>query len=205
MKMKALLAIFLFGSLAHAGGGARPSYIPSEPLSGEVTAVGRQIDDRAIFLGRFDHHIVRKNVSGKSDRSFDNTWSGAAFSNDTLTIAIQTDDKVVVGGEFTSFSDSTVGYLIRLNSNGSVDNDFVNNMGTGFDGRVTSLVIDDGQRILVTGDFTSFNGDVAEGVARLNSDGTLDEAFDVGSGLKVRLFISALRRTCQRPIEWGLW
>jgi uncharacterized delta-60 repeat protein len=53
--------------------------------------------------------------------------------------------------------------------------------GTGFDGRVRALAVQSDGKILVGGDFSSYNGTTRNKLARLNSDGTLDNTFDANA------------------------
>jgi uncharacterized delta-60 repeat protein len=99
------------------------------------------------------------------------------------TIAVQPDNKIVVGGELGDFGASyNASVLMRLNPNGSLDQSF----GTG--GRVVNygqlhlpqLVLQPDGKI-VTAAATSVLGTTFDfAVARYNADGTLDQTF--GSG-----------------------
>jgi hypothetical protein len=64
-----------------------------------------------------------------SDGSVDNTFSiGTGFNNTVWVIKVQTDGKILVGGNYTQYNGNPHSNLIRLNSDGSVDNSF--NTGT---------------------------------------------------------------------------
>ncbi|HVI48117.1 MAG TPA: IPT/TIG domain-containing protein [Chitinophaga sp.] len=77
--------------------------------------------------------------------------------------------------------------IIRLQSDGSIDStfnyDLVNHRGkesvNGFIGR--TLLLPDG-KIIITGNFTRYNGQDARRIARLNPDGSLDMSFNTGAG-----------------------
>ena len=119
---------------------------------------------------------------GTLDTSF-NPLSGANAL--VLSVAVQSDDKVLVGGLFTQFGMSSGRALVRLNPSGSVDATF--NVGVGFDGRVNSLHYypagTNAGRILVAGAFSSYKGTSGvNNLARLNSDGSLDSTFASGTG-----------------------
>ncbi len=99
--------------------------------------------------------------------------------NAVRAIAIAVDGGAIndlyVGGDFSEG-------ILRLNDNdGSVDNTF--DVGTGFNGRVTSIVPAGGGfgDIYVGGYFTTFRGNPVSGLVRLNEDGSLDTGFG-GSG-----------------------
>jgi uncharacterized delta-60 repeat protein len=67
-----------------------------------------------------------------------------------------------------------------LNSDGSIDPTF--NIGTGFDDGVLSIVLQPDGQILAAGDFTSYNGNSRSKIIRLNTDGSLDTSFTIGTG-----------------------
>lgn len=64
---------------------------------------------------------------------------------------------------------------------GDLDTTFLT--GTGANDTVRSLIELSSGKILIAGDFTSYNGTLRNRVALLNADGTLDTAFDPGSGV----------------------
>jgi hypothetical protein len=62
-------------------------------------------------------------------------------------LAIQNDGKIIVGGNFTSFSGTAAYRIIRLNSDGTRDASFV--VGNGFNDRVNSISIQSDGKIIV--------------------------------------------------------
>ena len=101
---------------------------------------------------------------------------GTGFNSDVYSIAIQADGKIIVGGYFSEYNGVAANGIIRLNSNGSIDTSFV--IGTGFNSLVYSIAIQDDGKILVGGYFSEYNGVSANGIIRLNSDGSRDTLFD---------------------------
>jgi predicted lipase len=55
-------------------------------------------------------------------------------------------------------------------------------LGDGADGSVKVTTIQSDGKIIIGGLFSTYNGSAREGIARLNTDRTLDETFKVGSG-----------------------
>ncbi|MFA5366457.1 MAG: hypothetical protein WC333_00840 [Dehalococcoidia bacterium] len=150
-----------------------------------VRSIAIQNDGKILVGGGFNSYsgvtanrIIRLNTNG----GIDNTFSiGAGFNGaSTYSIAIQNDGKILVGGDFTSYSGVTANYIIRLNTDGSIDNTF--NSGTGFDTTVWSMAIQNDGKILIGGDFTSYSGVTANRIIRLNTDGSVDNTFSTGSG-----------------------
>ena len=133
------------------------------------------------YNGSASNRIIRLNSDGSVDTAFNvgNGFNGVVFS---LSPATDGSGDVYVGGAFTSYNGSTSIFFIRLNSDGSVDTAF--NVGTGFDGFVQSIspATDGSGDVYVGGAFTSYNGSASNGIIRLNSDGTVDTAFNVGTG-----------------------
>jgi hypothetical protein len=77
----------------------------------------------------------------------------------------------LAGGGFTTFTGTTQNRLIRLNSDGSKDTSF--NIGTGFDNTVSSIAIQTDGKILVGGNFTTYQGVSSLRNILLNSDGSI--------------------------------
>lgn len=108
--------------------------------------------------------------------------TGTGFDQEVYTIEVQSDDKVLYGGEFTTFNNQPVNFLARLNVDGSLDTQFAANIGTGPNSLVSDIAIQPDGKILVVGYFTSFNGVPRSRVARLQANGTLDSSFNPGLG-----------------------
>jgi uncharacterized delta-60 repeat protein len=144
----------------------------------KILVGGERIRVNQWNTGWIDKRIVMLKSDGNLDTSFND--NGIGFNNTTLIIKIQNDGKILVGGKFTSYNDITHNRIIRLNSNGSIDETF--DIGTGFDDTVKSIEIQSDNKILIGGDFKKFNGINKRYLIRLNSDGTIDNNFFIGSG-----------------------
>jgi uncharacterized delta-60 repeat protein len=115
------------------------------------------------------------------DGSVDLTFNpGTGANNSVLKTAIQTDGKIIIVGEFTTFNGVSRSKIARLNSDGSLDASF--NPGTGANSRILTLAIQNDGKIIISGYFTNYNGTDINRIARLNIDGTLDGSFNVGTG-----------------------
>ena len=101
--------------------------------------------------------------------------------NDTVySIAQQTDHKLLIGGLFTSVHGVTLNGIARLHSDGRIDSTF--DTGTGANGIVYAIAIQDDGKILIGGNFSSVNGFTRNNIARLHADGSVDQTFDTGTG-----------------------
>ncbi len=88
---------------------------------------------------------------------------------------IQSDGKIVAGGDFTSYNSSPINRIIRLNTNGTLDNSF--SVGQGFNSTVWAIAIQSDGKIIVGGQFSSYNGMPYNRLIRLNPNGTPDASF----------------------------
>lgn len=107
---------------------------------------------------------------------------GTGFNGAVNASVLQADGKLIIGGAFTSFNGTNRNYIARLNADGTLDNMF--NPGSGFDGHVHAIAIQPDGKIIVGGDFTTFNGNSQKVIIRLNTNGSHDNTFaTTGSGL----------------------
>ncbi|WP_166921417.1 T9SS type A sorting domain-containing protein [Flavobacterium poyangense] len=102
------------------------------------------------------------------------------FNHIVSKIVTQADGKILVGGNFTTYLGNPENYLVRLNKDGSKDTSF--NIGTGFNRSVSAIVVLPDGKILIGGSFTTYNGAVQNRIIRLNSDGSKDATFNIGTG-----------------------
>lgn len=146
-----------------------------------------QPDNKIVVVGVFTSYgngtsggVTRLNSDGSFDTSFNSGQVGAAGSF-MYAVALQSDGKILIGGEHTTYNGvSNQGRITRLNTDGSEDTTFIK--GTGFNGTVRTIEIQPDGKILVGGSFTSYNGTTSNRLIRLNADGTIDTSFNIGSG-----------------------
>jgi hypothetical protein len=100
----------------------------------------------------------------------------------SISPAMDGSGDLYVGGDFNTYNGITSNHIIRLNSDGTVDTAF--EIGSGFDEPVSSIIStsDGSGDLYVGGEFTRYNGIESNHIIRLNSDGTVDTAFALGSG-----------------------
>jgi uncharacterized delta-60 repeat protein len=141
---------------------------------GKILAVG----DFTAYSGSTRNRIVRTETSGAIDNTFNiGTGLGAAAYN----VHIQSDGKIITAGVFNSYSGSTNNQIVRINSNGTKDNTFV--LGNGFNNTVYISSLQPDGKIIAAGLFTTYSGSSNNYIVRINSDGTKDNTFNVGTGL----------------------
>lgn len=134
------------------------------------------------FSGVVRNQLARLNSNGSLDTTF---IVGSGFGGTTPnTIKIQTDNKILIGGSFTSYSGVSANKIVRLNTDGSRDNTFNIGLGFGtlFSDSVQTINQQSDTKIIVAGNFTTYMGVSANKIVRLNTDGSRDSTFVVGSG-----------------------
>jgi uncharacterized delta-60 repeat protein len=176
----------------NADGSNDTTFNPGTGANDTVNAIAVQPDGKIIISGEFLQYngtaisrIARLNTDGSIDTSFNvgTGLGGSGFGLAGNSIAIQSDGKVLVGGGFTTYNGATVGRLVRLNTDGTLDSGF--NVGVGAANTVFKIVVQSDGKIVVGGDFITFNTDASNRMARLNADGTLDASFNLGAGFAV--------------------
>ena len=162
-----------------------------------LQAIALQADGRIVIGGQFTHvgavsrnRIVRLNADGSLDATFD---PGQGPDKAITTVALQPDGKILVGGSFTNVANATRYYVARLNSDGSLDTTFNPNIALAYGGLLTVQVEADG-KIFVAGDFAAIDGSSRNDIARLNPNGSLDTAFDPGTGPDTSSEVPRVRR-----------
>ncbi|MDQ3191067.1 MAG: T9SS type A sorting domain-containing protein [Bacteroidota bacterium] len=160
------------------------SFDPGSGFNSYIETIAIQSNGKILVGGGFTSYngtaknsIARLNNDGTLDTFFGTTSGFSAFIQ---IISIQSDGKIIIGGDFHTSSGAPSNYIARLNSNGSFDSSF--NTGTGFDLSVSSITIQSDGKIIAGGSFSSFNGTSRNRIARINSNGSLDTFFNPGTG-----------------------
>lgn len=142
--------------IAPAGGGT--------VWAGVFAETNTNTEDRVVLLDADGSELVSYLIgNGGSENSIRVVARATDGSND-----------VYVGGDFS-------GGILRLDDNGMLDAGF--SVGTGFNGRVTSIVPLATGEVYVGGYFTDFNSNTVSGLVRLNDDGSWDNANFVTTGV----------------------
>ena len=77
--------------------------------------------------------------------------------------------------------------IVKIDQDGTAyDNIFTTNNGSGFNGRATKIIRTSDNKYVVLGRFTQFDGNIVNGIVKLNTDGSYDSGFNSGgSGFNV--------------------
>jgi len=130
--------------------------------------------------------LLRFNSDGTEDSSF---RPELGLVSRVKSIQIQTDQRIVVGGE-SDFPDDTYGVnLIRLMAGGTIDAGFERPelQAPSRPGFIDTVSLQSDGRIVVAGHFTSVNGVERNRIARFNPNGSLDLTFDPRGGISQRV------------------
>jgi uncharacterized delta-60 repeat protein len=156
----------------------------------QISTLAIQPDGKIIIAGFFTsfagdttRRIARLNPNGSVDGTFNPhvAFDQTNGADDAITeLKLQADAKIVIGGLFRSYRTVTRNFVARLLSNGTLDTSF--NPGTGPDINVSALGLDGSGRVLIGGAFSTVSGQNRRGIARLNTNGTMDLSF-TGTGI----------------------
>ncbi|MBL9187832.1 MAG: hypothetical protein JNK23_10160 [Opitutaceae bacterium] len=179
-----------------ANGTLRPGFTTTTVLSGDVSAVALDAQNRLLIGGSFTSttpgaggntftrtNLLRLNADGSLDLNFDPAPNGRVTS-----IVVQSDGNVVVGGAFTILGGVTRNRLARIiGATGALDAAYDPNAS----GLVSAMVLESGDNLIVGGQFTTFTPNAATTavnrnyLARVNKDGTLDANYNPTMGAPV--------------------
>lgn len=146
----------------------------------------RETRDSTILDSTEIRHVARLNLDGSLDKTFrfngNTPFSGANGNIETLHHEVGAlKGKIIVFGSFTRFDESKVGYITRLNTDGTVDQNF-NSGGVGADYTISNVTYNEQtNKYIVVGGFKTYNGKSSPNMMVLNSDGSLDESFQAKS------------------------
>ncbi|MCH8479021.1 MAG: hypothetical protein LAT56_13930, partial [Wenzhouxiangella sp.] len=139
-----------------------------------VRAIALDLGGRILIAGANGSagFVMRLNPNG----SLDPTFTAPSLNGPVLSLALQPDGRLVIGGDFTNAS--LRARLARLNDDGSVDGSFVPLMNP--NGAVNALEVRPGGEVIFAGAFTNINGTIPRNrIAAVNRHGRLDAPLNV--------------------------
>jgi uncharacterized delta-60 repeat protein len=165
--------------------GLADSFVPN--ANNLVLAIALQPDGRILACGFFTSiggqtrkYIARLEANTGQADSFDPNPN-----SDVSSIAVQPDGKILMGGYFNGangLGGQARNCMARVEVDGRVDRTLNLNIGTDtipfVSNNVVAIAVQPDGKILIGGTFTSVLGATRHRIARLNTDGTLDPAFD---------------------------
>lgn len=167
----------------NANGSLDASFNPGTAANGEILAMVIQPDGKIMIAGNFTSYngALRNRIARiEANGNMDTTFNPGAGSNDPISsIGLLPNGKMFVSGSFQQFNGRQIRFLVRLNSDGSIDT--TANIGTGMNGVCSAITILPDGKALLNGFFSEINGATRYDMARLNQDGSLDTTFSVGT------------------------
>ncbi|MBX2981026.1 MAG: hypothetical protein KF905_17185 [Flavobacteriales bacterium] len=146
--------------------------------------------DASAWLGSYAvDGIGRLNPDGTLDMSFSPPVLGPGMLYQPMGLAVQADNKAVVGGLFTLVDGAPREYLVRLAPDGSLDNTF--DIGLNDPAKVdnefahsmiSAIAVQADGRIVTAGQTYYFGNRARRGMARFMPDGALDNGFNPSLG-----------------------
>lgn len=172
-------------------------------FNGALSALAIQPSGKILVGGSFSTlngsatgRIVRLNTDGSKDNTFS---SGSGFNDFVQDIAFQSDGKIIVGGNFTTYDGASAVDIIRLNTDGSRDSTFVNSGTSGGGNYISSINVQPDDSLIVVGAFDTMDGSPAGSVAKLNPNGSIDNSFDVSPGARNGDYVSSVFDSITQP------
>ncbi len=173
----------------NADGSLDATYNPGTGTNALIYTVKLQTDGKAVIGGLFTTYngtaracVARINTNGSLDTSFDpGTGVTGGASPVVNSLDISSTGKIVIAGAFNMFNGTTRNKIALLNADGSLDNSFNPNQGPG--AAVNGLAIQPDGKVIITGAFTSYDGNTRNYIARIQANGSLDFTFSIGSGM----------------------
>jgi len=136
-------------------------------------------------------------------------FSSVGLNNTVRDARSQTNDQMLVGGNFTAYGATPVGRFCRVLPDGTIDTVFNTALGAGFDNTVFSIGIEESGSSIVVGDYLNFNGVPTVRIARISSSGIQDAAFNANIGVGPNFSIRKVNILASGKIlctgEFSLW
>ncbi|MCW5959046.1 MAG: VCBS repeat-containing protein [Pyrinomonadaceae bacterium] len=163
-------------------GAVDSAFISNASANGSVRTMKVESDGKillggsfSIVNGTFRNTLARLNADGTIDPSFSPSITASTITSvDSLDLDLN--GKILIGGEFSGVNGTSRRNIARLHSDGTLDTAFAPQNGTNLP--VRSVLPESDGGILIGGDFQIFNNLPKYRIARLNSDGSLNQSFN---------------------------
>ncbi|MFZ1219697.1 MAG: delta-60 repeat domain-containing protein, partial [Chthoniobacterales bacterium] len=116
----------------------------------------------------------------ETDGTLDSTFNSGKITNGLVSASVlQADGKLIIAGQFSEVHGGPRPSIARLNVDGTLDLSL--DPGAGPDNGASHIALQADGKIIIVGFFQNVNGVARSGIARLNSDGSLDTGYDPGA------------------------
>ncbi|MBS1796886.1 MAG: VCBS repeat-containing protein [Acidobacteria bacterium] len=184
------LILILFGfSAGRAAGELDPTFNPSVfgVGNGTISVIRKQPDGKFLVGGTFIElngqatvAVARLNADGTVDSTFSSPefGNGSGVGGAVLAIGVQSDGKIVVGGDIYGVNNVNAKKIYRLNPDGSLDPTFQSPLfDSSSNGIVYDIEVQPDDKIVAGGQFNTTIGGATSNFMRLNANGTVDPSF----------------------------
>lgn len=152
-----------------------------------TTGLALQADGKVVIGGNFagyngssQYYLARVNPDGSLDAGY--TFGGTGLDSAVIGVGLDSTGNTLIGGAFNFINGAPhLGLARLLAANGNLDPAF--NVNASYYSQTYAIATQSNGATLVGGPFNVVNGVYRSRVARLNPDGTLDTAFNLGLGL----------------------
>lgn len=145
-------------------------------LYGNFTAYQNGIESDIVSRG----YLIKLNADLTVDKTFvadpglnQAFFDGSYIKEDYL-------GRLIVSGTHTSYNGTPGNRLVRINTDGSIDNTF--NIGTGFNNFTQAIGFFSNNTIIIGGIFSQYQGAASPRIAKLLENGDVDPSFIIGTG-----------------------
>lgn len=154
--------------------------------NGTVESIGIASDGKIIIAGTLTVQslgVMRSSLIRLfPDGSLDTSFTSISANGGIYDIFVQPDDKIIVIGGFSTFNGLPYNKILRLNANGTPDIAYNQNLGSGLTIIPNKAYLDAFGKLTLLGAY-NFNGtNYPNGLVRINSNGTVDNTFSIGTG-----------------------
>jgi uncharacterized delta-60 repeat protein len=157
------------------------SFNPDASVDGEVISMILQPDGGILIGGRFStvNDVGRNNIARLTADGFlddKDPFNQTPGSNGAiLSMAMQSDGRIIIGGEFTQVNSEPRNHIARLMADGSLDSNDTLNQGGGPNDSVAAVAVQADGKILIGGAFTTFNDKSCNHIARFDAEGKRED------------------------------
>ncbi|MBP4138049.1 delta-60 repeat domain-containing protein [Flavobacterium geliluteum] len=171
--------------------------IGAGPASSSVLTLAKSADDFwfvggsfSAFEGQNQGRLAKIDSGGVLDVGF--LTPGVGFDNSVLKILPLENEECMVFGSFSKFNNHPSSRIARLLEDGSSDSNF--NVGnSGANNTIRNAVQQKDGKIIIAGNFTTYNGNLCSRLARILPNGDFDATFDTGTAANSIVYALAIQ------------
>lgn len=121
------------------------------------------------------HFIFSQYLQVDTTFNSGNGFNATDLAGAPRAIGVQSTGKIIVAGQFSKYNDSIAPGIVRLHKNGILDTSFNTQLTGIYD--ISDLIVTKNDEILIAGTFDNLGNNKFRGIARLLSNGEVDQSF----------------------------